>query len=186
MTSSTYTEDDIADTILAITEEGVSLVQAAQQYAVPKSTLSDRIKCQGAQAQQLQPNRRMSAEDEDRIKEWVLRQEFLGNGLSYNQIRKVVESLLQQRGDNEPLGGNWVKKFINRHLELKTEKGRVQKSVGFDAFPPKAVNWYFDILEDFAWNKPENIVNVDKGGIMAGYGISKCSPSNIQLLTFKL
>jgi hypothetical protein len=41
---------------------------------------------------------------------------------------------------------------------------------------PKAVDWYFEILEDFAWIKPENIVNVDKGGIMAGYGILKHSP----------
>jgi lambda repressor-like predicted transcriptional regulator len=106
MTSSKYTEDDIADAILAITEEGVSLVRAAQPYGVPKSTLSDCMKGQGAQAQQLQPNRRVSIEDEDRIKQWVLRQESLGSGLSYNQIRKGVESLLQQRGDNEPLGAN--------------------------------------------------------------------------------
>jgi hypothetical protein len=186
MTFSTYAEDYIADNVLAITEEGVSLVRAAQQYGVPKSTLSDRIQGQGAQAQQLRPNRRISVEDEDRIKQWVLCQEFLGNGLSYNRIRKAVENLLQQRGDNEPLGANWVKKFINRHLELKTKKGRLQESVRFDAFTPKAVNWYFDILEDFAWIKPENIVNVDKGGIMAGYGILKYSTFNIQLLNFKL
>jgi hypothetical protein len=171
--------DDLADAILAITEEGVSLVRAAQQYGVPKSTLSNRIKGQRAQAQQIQPNRRISVEDEDLIKQWFILQEFLGNGLSYNQIQKAVENLLQQRGDNEPLGANWAKKFINRHLELKTKKFRVQESVGFDAFTPKAVNWYFDILEDFAWIKPENIVNVDKGGIMAGYGILKHSNFNI-------
>jgi hypothetical protein len=129
------------------------------------------MKGQGAQTQQLQPNRRVSVEDEDRIKQWVLQQDSLGSGLSHNQIRKGVESLLQQRGDNEPLGANWIKKFIDRHLELMKKKGRVQESVRFEAFTPKAVNWYFDILEDFAWIKPENIVNVDKGGIMAGYGI---------------
>jgi hypothetical protein len=42
----------------------------------------------------------------------------------------------------------------------------------FNGFTPKAVNWYFDISEDYSWTKPENIVNVDKGGIMAGYGES--------------
>jgi hypothetical protein len=66
-----------------------------------------------------------------------------------------------------------MENFINKHLELKTKKGRVQESVGFNAFTPKAVNWYFDILEDFAWIRPENIVSIDKGGIMAGYGILK-------------
>jgi len=34
-----------------------------------------------------------------------------------------------------------------------------------------AVNWYFDIREsEYGWIKPENTVNVDEGGIMAGFG----------------
>jgi hypothetical protein len=74
---------------------------------------------------------------------------------SYNQIQKAVKSLLQQRGDNKPLGANWAKKFINRHLELKTKKDRVQKSVGFDAFTPQAVNWYF---ENIFWLDPCEIL----------------------------
>jgi hypothetical protein len=60
--------------------------------------------------------------------------------------RKAVKNLLQQRGDNEPLGANWAKRFINRHLELKKKKGRIQESVRLNAFTPKAVDWYFDIL----------------------------------------
>jgi hypothetical protein len=33
------------------------------------------------------------------------------------------------------------------------------------------VNWYFDIREtEYGWIKPENTVNVDEGGIMAGFG----------------
>ncbi|KAJ3454823.1 hypothetical protein MRS44_013423 [Fusarium solani] len=33
-----------------------------------------------------------------------------------------------------------------------------------------AVNWYFDIREsEYGWIKPENTVNVDEGGIMAGF-----------------
>jgi hypothetical protein len=35
-------------------------------------------------------------------------------------------------------------------------------------------------LEDFAWIKPENIVNVDKGGIIAGCGILKYPPFDAQ------
>jgi hypothetical protein len=65
---------------------------------------------------------------------------------------------------------NWISIFINKHPELKKKNNRVQKIIQFEAFTPKAVNWYFDILENYSWAKPENIVNVDKGGIMAGYG----------------
>jgi hypothetical protein len=118
----------------------------------------------------LQPKQRVTSDDKNRIKQWVLRQEFLGYGLSYNQIRAGVEALFKQRGDNAPLGVNWVSRFIKKHPELKTKSGRVQETVRFEAFTPKAVNCYFDILEDYSWIKPENIVNVDKGSIMAGYG----------------
>ena len=41
----------------------------------------------------------------------------------------------------------------------------------FDAFTPKTVNWFFNILENFDWIKPNNVVNVDKAGIMAGFGL---------------
>jgi hypothetical protein len=57
-------------------------------------------------------------------------------------------------------------------MEIKKKGGKVQETARFNGFTPKAVNWYFDILEDYSWIKPENIVNVDKGGIMAGYGES--------------
>ncbi|KAL9563931.1 hypothetical protein ACKAV7_011966 [Fusarium commune] len=35
-----------------------------------------------------------------------------------------------------------------------------------------AVNWYFDIWEsEYGWIKPENTVNINKGGIMAEFGL---------------
>jgi hypothetical protein len=64
---------------------------------------------------------------------------------------------------------NWVSRFVNKHSETKTKDGRVQETARFNGFTPKAVNWYFDILEDYSWIKPENVVNIDMGGIMAGY-----------------
>ncbi|RYC78524.1 hypothetical protein BFJ63_vAg18602 [Fusarium oxysporum f. sp. narcissi] len=49
--------------------------------------------------------------------------------------------------------------------------GRRQEANRFDSFTPKAVHWYFDILEgQYGWIKPENTVNVDEGGIMTGFG----------------
>jgi hypothetical protein len=54
----------------------------------------------------------------------------------------------------------------------KKKGGRVQETARLNGFTPEAVNWYFDIPEDYSRIKPENIVNVDKGGIMADYGES--------------
>ncbi|QKD56904.2 uncharacterized protein FOBCDRAFT_295654 [Fusarium oxysporum Fo47] len=47
-----------------------------------------------------------------------------------------------------------------------------------------AVNWYFDIREsEYGWIKPENTVNVDEGGIMAGFGDVFNDPELRELLT---
>jgi hypothetical protein len=169
MTSRVYSENDIADAILAITEDGLSQKQAAEKHGIPRSTLQSRMNGQGAVTDQIQPGKRLTSNKKIRIRDWALRQESLGYGLSHSQIRAGVEALLKQRGDNTPLGVNWVSRLAKKYPELKAKKERIQESVRFNAFTPKAVNWYFDILEDYSWIKPDNIVNVDKGGIMSGY-----------------
>ncbi|KAJ3455352.1 hypothetical protein MRS44_013952 [Fusarium solani] len=89
-----------------------------------------------------------------------------------HQLRSCVEALLRQQGDNRPLGQNWTSRFIKRHSKLSTKLGKRQESARFDGFTPRSVNWYFDIREDeYGWIKPENTVNVDEGGIMAGFGL---------------
>ena len=66
---------------------------------------------------------------------------------------------------------NWVSRFIQKRPELMAKIGRRQEANRFDSFTSKAVNWYFDIREGhYDWIKPENTVNVDEAGIMAGYG----------------
>jgi hypothetical protein len=80
-------------------------------------------------------------------------------------------ALLKQQNKKQELGRNWVAKFIKRHPKLKTKPGRRQEANRFNSFTPKAVHWYFDISEEeYGWIKPENTVNVDEGGIMAGFG----------------
>ncbi|KAG6990217.1 Pogo transposable element with ZNF domain [Fusarium oxysporum f. sp. conglutinans] len=109
---------------------------------------------------------------EDRLVRWLLRQESLGYALTHSQLRSCVEALLRQQGDNKPLGKHWTTRFVKHHSKLSTKLGKRQEAARFDGFTPKAVNWYFDIREnEYGWIKPENTVNVDEGGIMAGFGL---------------
>ncbi|KAJ3469827.1 hypothetical protein MRS44_003892 [Fusarium solani] len=164
-----YTEDDMADAILDITDNGFSPPQAAQRRGVPRRTLIDRLNGRGAVKEQIHPRRRLSKNQEDRLAFWILRQESLGYAPSHSQIRACVMGLLRQQGEHPELGRNWVTRFINRRADLKTKMGRRQEAKRFDSFTPKAVHWYFDIREgQYGWIKPENTVNVDEGGIMTG------------------
>ncbi|KAJ0133295.1 hypothetical protein HZ326_23636 [Fusarium oxysporum f. sp. albedinis] len=171
MVRRTYTEDDVAEAILDITDRGLSQTGAAQKRGVPRSTLSGRLSGQASRNEQIQAHQRISKSQEETLLSWVLRQESLGYALSHSQLRACVEAILKQQGDNKPLGKHWTTRFVKRHLELSTKLGKRQEAARFDGFTPKAVNWYFDIREtEYGWIKPENTVNVDEGGIMAGFG----------------
>ncbi|KAJ0131504.1 Uncharacterized protein HZ326_25397 [Fusarium oxysporum f. sp. albedinis] len=101
----------------------------------------------------------------------VLRQESLGHASSHSQLRACIEAILQQQGDNKPLGKHWTTRFAKRHPKLSTKLEKGQKAARLDGFTQKAVNWYFDIREtEYGWIKLENTINVDEGGIMAGFG----------------
>ncbi|KAI8710801.1 HTH CENPB-type domain-containing protein [Fusarium sp. LHS14.1] len=146
-----YTEDDVAEAIFDVTDRGLSQTEAAQK--------------RGAHL-------RISKSQEDTLLRWVLRQESLGYAPSHSQLRACVEAILQQQGDNKPLGKHWTTRFVKRHPQLSTKLGKRQEAARFDGFTSKAVNWYFDIREnEYGWIKPENTVNVDEGGIMAGFGL---------------
>jgi Psq-like protein/Tc5 transposase-like DNA-binding protein len=165
-----YTEDSLTNAILDITNLHISVRQAAQKWGVPRSTVSSRLKGQTALADQDQPNQLLSRNQEAKLAAWILRQESLGYAPSHSQIRACVLVLQKQQGSKIGVGRKWVPKFIDHHPEIKTKIGRRQEANQFDSFTPKAVHWYFDIREDYGWIKPENTVNVDEGGIMAGFG----------------
>ncbi|OBS17237.1 hypothetical protein FPOA_12264 [Fusarium poae] len=167
-----YPEDDVAEAILDVTDNGFSPPQAAHRRGVPRRTLIDRLHGRGAVKEQIHPHRRLSKRQEDRLAFWILRQESLGYAPSHSQIRACVMGLLRQQGEHPNLGRNWVIKFINCRADLKTKMGRRQEAKRFDSFTPKAVHWYFDIRDgQYGWIKPENTVNVDEGGIMTGFGL---------------
>ncbi|RKK96805.1 hypothetical protein BFJ70_g17639 [Fusarium oxysporum] len=167
-----YTEDDVAEAILDITDRGLSQTGAAHKRGVPRSTLSGRLSGQASRNERIQAHQRISKSQEETLLRWVLRQESLGYAPSHSQLRACVEAILKQQGDNKPLGKHWTTRFVKRHLELSTKLGKRQEAARFDGFTPKAVNWYFDIREnEYGWIKPENTVNVDEGGIMVGFGL---------------
>jgi hypothetical protein len=168
-----YTEKDVIDAVFDITDGSLSQYQASEKYGVAQPGLSKRLSSQKSRKESTHTHQRLSPSQEDRFVRWILRQEPLGYALPHSQLRSCVEALLRQQGDNKPLGKNWTSRFIKRHSKLSTKLGKRQESARFDGFTPRSANWYLNVREDeYGWIKPENTVNVDEGGIMAGFGKS--------------
>ncbi|KAJ3454563.1 hypothetical protein MRS44_013163 [Fusarium solani] len=172
MPQTSYTEDNVIDAILDVTDNGLLQNQAAQKNGMPQTTLSDRLRGVPSRSEVTQPAQLLSKSQGSRLVTWILRQEALGYAPSHSQVRATVAALLRQQGRERTIGVHWVARFMKRHPSIKTKIGKRQEASRFNSFAPMAVNWYFDIREsEYGWIKPENTVNVDEGGIMAGFGL---------------
>ncbi|KAJ0129130.1 Uncharacterized protein HZ326_27772 [Fusarium oxysporum f. sp. albedinis] len=167
-----YTEDEVAEAMLDVTDNGLSQSKSAQKREIPRSTFGDRFRGLPSRSEVTQPAQLLSKPEESRLVAWILRQEALGYAPSHSQVRATVNALLRQQGREKPVGVHWLARFMKRHPSIKTKIGKRKEASRFNCFTPTAVNWYFDIRErEYGWIKPENTVNVDEGGIMAGFGL---------------
>jgi hypothetical protein len=171
MPQTPYTEDDVIEAMLDVTDNGLSQHEAAQKHGMPQTTLSDRLRGIPPEPEVTHPSQLLSKSQEIRLVTWILRQEALGYAPSHSQVRATVAALLRQQGRERPIGVHWLARFMKRHPSIKTKIGKRQEASSFNCFTPTTVNWYFDIREkEYGWIKPENTVSVDEGGIMAGFG----------------
>jgi hypothetical protein len=128
------------EAVFEVTDNGLSQNKAAQKWGIPTTSLSARLQGRAAIGEQNQPGQLLSKRQEDRLAQWILRQESLGYAPSHSQIRACVIALLQQQGRKASVGKNWVAKFIKKRSELRTKLRRRQEGNRFDCFTPKAVN----------------------------------------------
>lgn len=135
-----YTEEEMADAIFDVIDNGLSRRQSATKNGIPLMTLSDRMKGIVSKSEAIHPSQRLSDAEENRVVDWILKQESLGYAPTALVVRKVVESILKKKGDLKPLGKNWLEGFKTRHDRVHTKIGRAQEAARFDGFTPKAVD----------------------------------------------
>jgi transcriptional regulator with XRE-family HTH domain len=135
-----------------VVEYKVSQNQAAQRHGVPQPTLSRRLNGKIAKQDVEFDHQVLTGAQRQHLKHWILTQERLGYAPSHDQIRACVLAILRkERPDKEAkLGRNWVSRFIEHEDDLKTKYGRRHEAIRWEAFTPKAVGWFFDILEQYS------------------------------------
>jgi hypothetical protein len=106
------------------TEECKSIREAAKLFDISRSTLQDRLNGRQDNQTAKQPFQRFSVEEEASIKRCILQMSSWGWPMTIEAINALAGSLLQKKGDREPLGHNWYKHFLSRHPTLKTHRSR--------------------------------------------------------------
>ena len=180
-----YTDKDIANAYLDVTDNKLSIRQAAQKNGIPYTTLNDRLKGIPSKEETIQTQRRLTEPQEKRLVEWIIKQESLGYAPTYSAVCSIAAALCKEVGDLDPIGKNWITGFKARNPAIRSKVGKRMEAAQFNGFTPKAVNWYFDIREkEYGWINPRLTFNVDKAGIMAGVG--KKTTSIISSITYSI
>jgi hypothetical protein len=166
-----YTEDDVQRALEAVIG-GKSVRKASLDWAVPRSTLQDRINGRVSMREAQEPYQRLSQVQEQRLTDWVLTQETLGNSPTHTQIRAFAGRILAIRRDATPLGKRWMAGFLKRNPILKTKKQFRIDSVRVNGATSDIIKPWFQKLEVPAVKaiKAENRWNMDEAGIMEGQG----------------
>ena len=116
------------DAIQAYKQAGgsLSITQAARLYVVSKATLYRRINGRRDQVLYGVTKQRLTPEEEDSITSWVLEIQTWEFPPRVAQLKEMGEELLQAKGDNKPLGKNWVQGFFSRHPTLQAKYSRTR------------------------------------------------------------
>jgi 4-hydroxybenzoate polyprenyltransferase len=166
-----YTEEDVQSALKDVTK-GKSVRKAWLDWGVPRSTLQNRIYGHVSQKEAQAPNQRLSQVQEQRLTDWVLVQEALGQSPTHTQIKAFAGRILAVRKDAKPLGKRWMTGFLKRNPILKTKKQFKIDSARVNGATSDILKAWFQKLEVPAIKavKAENRWNMDEAGIMEGQG----------------
>lgn len=126
-----YKLENLAAALQAVQEKGMSIHQAAKLYAVPRTTLSDRVN--GKYLVDLRPRMgkspALSSSEEDQLVSFILSKQIASEKVRPGDIAHEVKRILDEAGKITPLednlpGSGWLRKFKKRHPELVNNRSK--------------------------------------------------------------
>ncbi|XP_033761495.1 jerky protein homolog-like [Pecten maximus] len=151
--------------------------KVAEEYGVPKSTLSDRITGRVSSDPTIRPGPRptISIQGEQSLVEYIKVCAQIGFGRTKQQVLSIVGDIVREGDiknkfvDGRP-GNDWWLSFIKRWPEVRLCSPQSLPRDRAIALNPNVVKNYFamlgDILDKYGLkNKPERIFNADETGM---------------------
>ncbi|KAI0993564.1 hypothetical protein K3495_g14620, partial [Podosphaera aphanis] len=109
-------ENSIREAIEALESNPNLTVKAvATAYSVPRSTLRDRLSGSVSRQISQQGVQRLTPNQEEFLAEWILDMDARGFPPSHARTREIASRILSMNKDTDPLGKDWIPKFIKRN-----------------------------------------------------------------------
>jgi Tc5 transposase DNA-binding domain/helix-turn-helix, Psq domain len=124
-----------------------SVNAAAKAYNLTESTLRRRYhgtttsRARARQTQQL-----LSPVQESLTRQWILNCEVTGYAISHAQLREFASLLSSSTGGPPSIGVHWVKRFLQRHPDLRSKIGKKIDALRSDGATIERLRPWYDTL----------------------------------------
>ncbi|RYP34503.1 hypothetical protein DL766_002945 [Monosporascus sp. MC13-8B] len=151
---------------------GRSLRSASKGYQVDRRYISRRIQGIRTKEEFDESRQKLLRVQEEALAHWVIVQGQLGYAPPHSRFRLYAQRLLINNGSPERLGKGWVARFLRRHPEIRTLKGKTIDYKRLNGASPASTHVLFErfALPEVKVIKWRNRYNADEIGVMEGMG----------------
>jgi 4-hydroxybenzoate polyprenyltransferase len=168
---SEYSEYNLQQAIREV-ESGVSQRKACARWGIPRTTLRDRMSGRKTRAMEAETRQRLSTIQEARLTKWILIQDSIGFPPTHARVKEIVQFLLCEEGDLDPIGKHWIEGFLRRNPEVRTLRGKRLDFLRAEGATADKVKEFFALkhIPEIREIPPCNRWNMDEAGMMEGIG----------------
>lgn len=153
--------------------ESNNVTDAARQFDVPRSTLSDRINGLKFRAEIRANSHKLTEIEDNSLLEWIYSMDSRGGAPRQYMVGAMGDLLLKERGSTkiQTVGKHWVANFVKRHPELKSSFSRRYDYQRAKQEDPRVIQRWFDLVQTTIKEKgilDEDIYNFDEIGFAIG------------------
>ena len=154
----------------AVKDQGFSVRRAAEEYAIPKSTLHDRVSGRVLAGVCSGPPKYLTDEVEAELERYLTHCSSVGFARSRQQVIQLVQEVVTLKGLAVTVTHGWWESFRRRHPKLTLRTAAPVSYARAMASDPEIINKYYDLLEctlcdNDLMDKPSQIFNLDETGM---------------------
>ena len=171
--SQRYTQEQVETAVELVKSKQMSLNGASKAFGIPYATLGDKVR--GRRPMQPAPKTVLSEDEEKKLVQWLIELSHRGFGLTKDDVKDMVKTILDARGaktvlrDNRP-GKDWMQAFFKRHPEVVERMGQALCRERAVVTKESLAEWfqqmkqYLDAMDPSLLTSPDRIFSADESG----------------------
>ena len=132
----------------AVVKQSLSIRRAAEQFAVPRATLHDRVSGKVSCGSRSGPPKYLSCEEEEELCQFLTSCAEIGFPKTRREVIRLVQHVVRKKGIKAKVSGGWWESFRLRHKEFSLRSAERVSHARMLASAPGILENYFDLLED--------------------------------------